>query len=99
MKSFGTYFGLKLSFLVFSAAEQFSTNFQAKDMTVAEGSRGALSLIVHYTSLRTEAAFCTFYKSALKFAGDLTDEPALPRLWKMPRRLDEGAQPYDYSSP
>ena len=37
MESFDTYFSLKLASLVFSAAEQFSTNLQAKDVTVAEG--------------------------------------------------------------
>ena len=31
MESFDTFFSLKLAYLVFSAAEQFSTNLQAKD--------------------------------------------------------------------
>ena len=99
MESFETYFSLKLAFLVFSAAEQFSTNLQAKDVTVTEGSRGAVLLIAHYTSLRTEAAFSTFYEGILKSASGLTDEPVLPRYRKMPRRFDEGAQPHRYSSP
>ena len=36
MESFDTFFGLKLSHLVFAAAEQFSTNLQAKDITMQE---------------------------------------------------------------
>ena len=79
MEPFDAYFNLKLSFLVFfPAAEQLSTNLQAKDVTVAKGSRGAFLLIVHYTSLWTEAVFSTFYKSVLKSASGLTDEPTRP---------------------
>ena len=37
MESFDTFFSLKLSHLVFAAAEQFSINLQAKDTTVGEG--------------------------------------------------------------
>ena len=95
---FDTFFSLKLAFLVFSAAEQFSTNLQAKDTMIVEGSRSAGLLRAHYTSLRTEAAFVTFYQSVLHSASDLTDEPALPRYRKTPRRFDEGAQPHRYSS-
>ena len=99
MESFDIFFSLKLSFLIFSAAEQFSTNLQAKDTTVAEGSRGAVLLKAHYTSLRTEAVFDTFYQGVLDSASDLTDEPALPRHRKTPRRFDEGAQQHRYLSP
>ena len=36
MEMFDTFFGLKLSHFIFSAAERFSVNLQAKDMTVQE---------------------------------------------------------------
>ena len=78
MESFDTHFSLKIEFLVYCAAQQFSTNIQAKDVTVAEGNRGALLLIAHYTLLRTEAVFSTSYEGVLKSASGLTDEPALP---------------------
>lgn len=35
--SFDVFFSLKLAYRIFSAAEQFSINFQAKDTTVSEG--------------------------------------------------------------
>ena len=99
MESFDTFFSLKLAHLVFSAAEQFSTNLQAKDITVAEGTRGARLLTSHYTSLRSEAAFTTFYQDVLKSSSGLTDEPVLPRPRRVPRRFDEGTQPHRYTSP
>ena len=98
MESFETIFSLKLAYLVFAAAEQLSTNLQAKDTTVTEGSRGASLLIAHYTSLRTEAAFATFYQGVVDSSTGLTDEPALPRYRKAPKRFDEGAQQHRYSS-
>ena len=99
MESFDTLFSLKLAYLVFSAAEQFSTNLQAKDTTIAEGTRGALLLRSHYTSLRTEAAFTAFYQNVVKSSDGLTDEPVLPRYRRIPRRIDEGALPHRYMSP
>lgn len=51
MESFGTFFSLQLAYLAFSVAEQSSTNLQAKDTTVANGTRGAHLLRSHYTSL------------------------------------------------
>ena len=99
IESFDTIFSLKLAYLVFSAAEQFSTNLQAKDTTVAEGTRGALLLRSHYSSLRSEAAFTTFYQAVLESSRGVTDEPVLPRYRRVPRRMDEGAQPHRYTSP
>ena len=41
MESFDIIFSLKLGYLVFAAAEQFSVNLLAKDTTVCEGLIGA----------------------------------------------------------
>ena len=99
MESFDTFFSLKLAYLVFAATEQFSVNLQAKDTTVAEGLRGAHLLKSHYTSLRTNTAFTTFYQGVLKSSDGLTDEPILPRYRRIPRRIDEGALPHHYATP
>lgn len=90
---------MKLAHLVFFAVEQFSTNLQAKNTTVAEGIRGARLLISHYTSLRSETTFIDFYQDALKSSRSLTEEPVLPRPRKIPRKYDTGAQPHHYTSP
>ena len=99
MESFETFFSLKLAYRVFSAAEQFSINLQAKDTTVSEGTRGADLLRSHYVSLRSYNAFTDFYKDVLHSSGGLTDEPVLPRCRKVPRRYDEGCETHRYAFP
>ena len=99
METFDTNFSLKLAYLIFSAVEQFSTNLQAKDTTVEEGTGGPHPLRAHNTSLPSETAFTTFSWSTVEFASGLTDEPALPRYCKTPRRIDKRAQPHRYTSP
>ena len=78
MESFDTFFGLKLAHLLFGASEQFSTNLQAKDITIQEATRGAELLITQYKSLRTEATFDKFYGNVLNQSSLLTEEPTLP---------------------
>ena len=79
IETFDTFFSLKLAYLIFAAAEQFSINLQARDTTVTEGIKGANLLKFHYTSMRTDKAFSTFYQGVLKESEGLTDEPVLPR--------------------
>lgn len=99
MESFDTFFGLKLAYLVYSAAEQLSVNLQAKDTTVNEGLKGSRLLVKFLDSRRTEEKFESFYEGVLQASEGLTYEPVLPRYRKAPRRLDSGAQPHCYSSP
>ena len=97
MESFDIFFGLKLAHLLFAAAEQLSTNLQAKDITMQEATCGAQLLTTHYKSLRNEAKFNIFYDDVLAKLSGLTDEPTLHR--RRPRRLDEGDQPHRYQEP
>lgn len=84
---------MKLAHLLFGPSEQFSTNIQAKDITIQEATHGAELLITHYKSLRTEAVFDKFYSDVLEQSSELTEEPTLPRYRRMPRRYDGGEQP------
>lgn len=99
MELFDTYFGLKLSHLFFSAAEQFSTNLQAKNISVQEATHGAELLVSHLRSLRTDAQFNRFYEQVLSLSSSLTEEPRLPRVRKLPKRFDQGEHPHKYASP
>ena len=99
MESFDTFFSLKLSYLIFASAEQFSINLQAKDTTVGEGLKGAHMLQSHFSSLRSEEKFSSFYSNAVKSSEGLTDEPILPRYRRVPRRLDGGAHPHRFTCP
>ena len=98
MESFSIFFSLKLAYLVYTPAEQFSINLQARDTIACEALRGARLLSSHYSSLRNEAAFTSFYKTVLELSSSLTDGPVLPRYQKAPKRF-EGAQPHRFSSP
>ena len=82
MESFDIFFGLKLSYLIFSFSERFSTNLQAKDTTIQEATRGAELLISHCKSLRTVPKFDIFYAEE---SSELTEEPCLPRYRRRPR--------------
>ena len=48
INDFDTFFGLRLAYLIFSAAEQLSINIQAKDITVQEAVYGARLLTTIY---------------------------------------------------
>ena len=99
MESFELYFSLKLSFVVFAAAEQLSINLQAKDTTVGEGLKGARLLRSHLSTLRSDNKFSAFYDDVLQSSQGLTDDPVLPRYRKIPRRLEDGSQPHRFASP
>ena len=91
MEKFSTFFGLKLSFLVFAASEQLSLSFQGKDTTVQEVVN-ALALCRSYlTSLRSSEKFEVFYQSVMKSAKGLTSAPVLPRYRTPPKRPGEDA--------
>ena len=55
MEKFDTLFGLKQAHFIFSAAEQFSINLQAKDITIQEAIHGAELLVRHLKSHQTES--------------------------------------------
>lgn len=84
--------------MVFSAAEQFSINLQAQDITIQEATRGA-ELLSHLKSLRTEAQFNHFYENVVTQSSTLTEEPKLPRNQKMPKRYDNSEHPHQYLVP
>ena len=96
MENFDTFFSLKLAYLIFSAAEQLSTNLQAKDTTVQEAVGGGQLLASHFKSLRNEVKFDWFYDQVVADSHELTTEPSQR---KAPRRIDDGASPHEYQSP
>uniref|UniRef100_A0A1X7UBN5 DUF4371 domain-containing protein n=1 Tax=Amphimedon queenslandica TaxID=400682 RepID=A0A1X7UBN5_AMPQE len=99
MESFEIFFGLKVSYLIFSNSEQLLTSMQAKNTTVSDATNGAHLLVTHLKSQRTESSFETFYEFVLKAFSELTDEPCLPKYRKTPKRFDDGSQPHQYQTP
>ena len=78
LEKFGSYFGLKLSFMVFGATEQLSRILQGKDTTIQEAQSAAFLIIPHLKRKRTDATFAKFYDHVLSEGEDLTNEPVLP---------------------
>ena len=80
MEKFSTFFGLHLSYLIFSSTEQLSIALQGKDTTLQEAVSASSMTIRHLRSLRNDTDFECFYTSINKSSENLTTEPAVPRL-------------------
>ena len=72
MDKFSTFFGLKLSHLIFSGTEQLSLTLQGKDTTIQEGSVAAELAIQYLLRLRSDASFDQFYTKVAQDSKDLT---------------------------
>ena len=98
LERFDTYFGLKLSHLVFSETEQTSIALQGKSTTVQEALMGAGMAKSYLVRQRDDEAFDSFYASMVDQAKEYTDDPVLPRYRRIPKRLDDGAQPHRFTA-
>ena len=78
LERFDTYFGLKLSFLVFSATEQASKPLQYKNTTVAEALSAAKMAQNFLSRQRSDVSFESFYSLTIADASQITNEPVLP---------------------
>ena len=61
MEKFSTFFGLKLSHLIFSGIEQLSLTLQGKDTTIQEAIIAAELAIGHLQRQRKDDVFNSFY--------------------------------------
>lgn len=86
LEKFCTYFGLKLSFLLFSAAEQLSVTLQGHDVNVQQATSTALMTKMFFQRQCSNSAFATFYDAVEKGAKPFTIEAVLPRRREVPAR-------------
>ena len=91
MDKFSTYFGLKLSFLIFSATEQLSVTLQGRNTTIQEAVQSSNLTIKFLEQQRKDVRFDVFYSRLVQDSKDLTSEPVVPRYKRPPRRLDEAS--------
>ena len=89
MEMFSTYFGLKLSHLVFGAAEQLTTTLQYKNIN-AQVTSAVSAALTYLQRQGLDSAFDKFYETSFKGSEGLTQEPALPRQRKL-ERFENGA--------
>ena len=99
MERFTTYFGLKLSFLIFSAMEQLSKTLQYKDINAQEVTTGVNAAKRYLERQRDPLAFKLFYDSVVEEARELTEDPMLPRQKCVPRRINDGAANHHFHCP
>lgn len=85
LEQFYTYFGLKLSHLIFSATEQLCITLQGIDTTIQEAVQASKLALKYLERQRKEESFDEVYDLVLKASKDFTDEPVLPRYRKRPR--------------
>ena len=98
LERFDTYFGLKISHLVFSATEQTSVALQGKNTTVQEALTAASMAESYLLRQRDEKAFDSFYSSTVDQAKQYTDDPVLPRYKRIPKHLDDGTEPHRFTA-
>ena len=99
LERFDTFFGLKLSHLVFSATEQTSNALQGKNTTVQEALKAASMAKSYLTRQRDDKAYDDFYSATVAQSQQYTDDPVLPRYRRPPKRLDGGAAPHNFTTP
>ena len=98
MERFSTFFGLKLSFMVFSLMEEFSKALQSSNFSAQEASSAAASALKFTKRQRSDDQFTAFYRSVVSEA-DHTDPPTLPKQRRMPKRFDDGSDNHNFSTP
>ena len=96
MERFSLFFGLKLGYLVFNVTERLSCTLQEKDTTVQEAIQAAALTERHLRQIRSDEEYDRFYERVVQSSEGLTDDPVLPRKRKIPRHLNDGADPHHY---
>jgi hypothetical protein len=99
LEQFSTFFGLKLSYLVFSATEQLSTTLQGKDITAQIGINARDSTVNFLQRQRNQSSFDLFYDATNHESQQITEEPKVPRKKKIPRRIDQGSETTNHQTP
>ena len=99
MLKFSTFFGLKVSQLVFSAIEQLSVALQGKDTTIQDAVQASKLAQVFLERQRSDSAFESFYRRVVDESTNLTDNPTLPCQRRPPKRIDSGFSPHVFESP
>lgn len=96
---FKTFFGLKLSHLVFSATEQVSITLQCKNTTIQEALSAAAMAESSLQRQRKDNSFEMFYSSVVSQANEYNiSDPVLPRYRRPPKRIDDDAPPHHFTS-
>lgn len=98
MEKFSTFFGMKISILLFSITEQLSCTLQGREINVDDSFMAVNACIQTLQRLRTDDEFEKFFKLVKTEASGLCEEPVLPRIRRPPRQIDDGAPQHVFAS-
>lgn len=99
MKKIGTYFGLKIAYLMFVSVEQLATTIQAKNVNAQICLESVLATKNFLSRHRTDDYFNMLFRSAVTESENVTDKPILPRKRRLPRRIDSGSLCHSFTCP
>ena len=94
-----TFFGHRLSHLIYSRTEQLSPTLQGKETTIQQGPMAAELTIQFLERQRSNSSFAYFYPKVIEDSKELSSRPTLPRYRQPLGRPDEaGVAGYQYST-
>ena len=96
MERFSTYFGLKLSILIFGITEQLSVALQGVNTTVNDSYHAVDVCIKALEKNRADEAFHSFFEKVKSEAANKCDPPVLPRQRQIPKRINDGASSHNF---
>ena len=100
LEKFDIFWGLKLSYLLFGAAEEVSKFLQTEDISIQSALSSVNMASAFYSRQRKPEAFKNFYNEVVKSAEKIgIGKPQLPRSRRAPCRLDSGSNPHQFTSP
>ena len=94
METFSTFFSFKVSNFLFAASKQLSLSLQSEGISAQEAFKAASLTKSYYHPQRNDENFNKFYLSVLQESErtENVKEPKLPKLRKVPKRIDGGAE-------
>ena len=98
LEKFYCYFGLKLSYLIFSGTEQTSINLQKKNTSIQEAVSCGDVARSYISQLRSDDSFKQFFPTVVDEAQQYTGEPSVPRYRQPPKTIDGGTAPHRFAS-
>ena len=98
LEKFSSLFGLRLSYLLFSAAEQVSLTLQQKDISLNDALNAVDVAKQFFKKRRSDENFNSFYDLTVTTAQKHgIGQPELPRNRRHPSRFENGSDPHVFS--
>ena len=100
LEKFSTFFGLRLSHRLFSAAKQLSLTLQKKEIALQDAITAVEAAKSFFKRMHSDEEFNNFYDDTVASALEhKINQPELPRYRKRPTRYESGSEQHRYSSP